>query len=67
MNVVVVRIVQMPSRKDLQARLDSIGVTDSIEKTNIISQLADQEKVPLGVAMAVELAYVDYAEQYYKF
>ena len=54
------KTIKMPNKNELQRRLDEIGMTYFSEKTNIISQLADQEKVPLGVAMAVELAMYDY-------
>lgn len=52
----------MPSKEALQARLDKIGMTYFAEKTNIIAQLADQKKAPLGVAMVVDLSMHDYFE-----
>ena len=56
------KIIKMPGEAVLQKRLDDIGMRYFAEKTNIISELADQEKVPLGVAMTLESAIHDYFE-----
>jgi len=55
-------IIIMPSAEILQNRLDKLGLKDFAEKTNIVGQLAGQRKAPLIVAIAVEIAYINYAE-----
>lgn len=54
------KVIVMPHKDVLYKRLANIGLTHFMEKTNIIQVLADQEKYPIGVAMAVELAIDDY-------
>jgi len=53
-------IVKLPDSKVLKKRFQEGGFDHFIEKTKIIKQLANQEKAPLGVVMAVELALYDY-------
>lgn len=55
-------IITMPEKRVLQERLDSIGLRYFAKKTNIISQLADQKKAALGVAVTVDLSLYDYFE-----
>lgn len=52
--------ITMPSADVLTQRLKAIGMEHFMEKTNIITQLADQQKAPLGVAGAILEACADY-------
>ncbi len=54
--------VKMPKAEILKKRLCKIGMDHFIEKTNIVDQLADKEKAPLGVAMSIEQAFADYCD-----
>lgn len=48
----------MPSAEVIRERFQ--GFDHFLEKTNLVQQLAGQEKHPFGVAMAVDLALHDY-------
>ena len=47
------------TKEVLQASLSDLGLDHFMEKTNIVNSLQGT-KAPLGVAMALELAYADY-------
>lgn len=49
------------SKEVLKANLSDLGLDHFMEKTDIVNSLQGT-KAPLGVAMAVELAYADYYE-----
>lgn len=53
-------LITLPEAKVLTARLQQAGFDDFIEKTDIVKNLAGQQKEALGVNMAVELALYDY-------
>lgn len=54
--------IKLPSAETINKRLVDEGFNHFVEKTKIGETLGDQEKYPLGVAMAVELALYDYNE-----
>ena len=58
-------LITLPEAKVLTARLQQAGFDHFIEKTDIVKNLAGQQKEALGVSMAVELALYDY-NQYLK-
>lgn len=49
------------SKEEIEQKLSDIGLSYFMEKSDIVNSLQGR-KVPLGVAMAVELAYADYYE-----
>ena len=49
------------TKEALQVSLSDLGLDHFMEKTNIVNSLQGT-KAPLGVAMALELAYADYYE-----
>ena len=53
-------ILVLPNANVLTHRLHDLGLDHFMEKTDIVKQLAGQEKAPMGVVMAVELAIYDY-------
>ena len=52
--------VELSSQQELSSRLCSMGLNHFVEKTRIDKQLGGQQKHPLGVVTAVELALYDY-------
>lgn len=58
-------LITLPEATVLTARLQQAGFDHFIEKTNIVKNLAGQQKEALGVSTAVELALYDY-NQYLK-
>ena len=63
LNVIHASDEQSPSftKEGVESRLTALGLAHFVEKTDIGSSLAGT-KAPLGVAMALELAYADYYE-----
>ncbi len=53
--------VTLPSEEVLSGRLRAADFKYLVEKTNLVDQLAGQEKEVLGVIVAVEQALLDYA------
>jgi len=58
------QFVVLPSQQELSSRLCSMGLNHFVEKTRIDKQLGGQQRHPLGVATAVELALYDYDQLY---
>ena len=54
--------VTLPAQDVLSQRLREASFEHFVEKTDILSYLAGQEKETLGVIMAVELALYDYGQ-----
>ena len=61
-SITVATKVKMPSAKILTSRLSKIGMDHFIEKTNLVSNLANRELESIGVAVAVETSLYDYNE-----
>ncbi len=55
-------VLTMPSKEILHERLCRAGFDHFDEKTKLSSYLGSQEKVPLGVVVALDLALYDYAQ-----
>lgn len=55
-------VLTLPSVQVLKQRLAAHGFDHFEEKTQIAEKLGGQKKVPMGVAVAVELALHDYAQ-----
>ena len=54
--------IKMPKADILTARLDKLGMSHFMGTTDIIEQLADQEKYPNHVASAIERCLYNYNE-----
>ncbi len=54
--------IKMPKADILTARLDKLGMNHFMRTTDIIQQLADQEKCPNHVASAIERCLYNYNE-----
>ena len=54
--------IRLRDQKTLTDRLHKLGFEHFVEKTTLVKDLANQEKHPCGVVMAVELALYDYNE-----
>ena len=54
--------VRLPGKNILTQRLKNKGFGHFIEKTEIVRDLADQEKEVLGVVLSVQLSLYDYAQ-----
>jgi len=62
MGLAMEKKIKMPDAQTLQQRLSNKGFGHFAEKTNIVDELAEQEKFPMGIAVSIELSYSDYAE-----
>ncbi len=58
--------IKMPNAQVLQDRLHKGTFHHFMEKTDIVSELADRNITPLGIVSVVNLSYVDYNEYFRK-
>lgn len=56
-------VIRLADKKTLTDRLNGLGFEHFVEKTTLVKDLADQEKYPLGVVIAVDLALGDYGRK----
>ncbi len=53
-------LVIMPNAQILQDRLRKCGFDYFMENTDIVKKLADQQRYPIGIAIAIELCFLAY-------